>query len=54
MGLDYIMADEGPPGLTVDVECRTTATVWPNPLYVAYCKALIEAYGSCLRLAGGS
>jgi GNAT superfamily N-acetyltransferase len=45
MGHDYIMADNEPPGVMVEVNCREGGT-WPNPLYVTYFNKLIEAYGT--------
>lgn len=53
MGFDYIMADIEPPGITVEVVCRTGSgcTVWPNPTYVIYFKKLTATYGAAAILA---
>lgn len=53
MDMDYIMADQEPPGIEVAVACRLLAdpAKWPNPMYVTYYEKLTRAYGACAILA---
>ena len=51
MGLDYLIADMEPAGLTVELTCRQFAEVWPNPTYVTYYRKLTNAYGAAAILA---
>lgn len=37
--------DEAKYGIALDIECRRLCPSWPNPLYSAYCRKLLEAYG---------
>lgn len=37
--------DEGTKGVVVDIHCRSLSPRWPNPLYSAYYRKLLDAYG---------
>ena len=46
MDESYVMCeDERKEGVVVDVECRFMSPRWPNPLYSAYYRKILKAYG---------